>query len=153
MIVVAGGRPCPCGQRGCLERYASANAVGERLIEAISGGERSILGERLARGQAIEAEDVVAAARDDELAARIWDEACHYLALACVNLQHVLNPKRIVFTGGMVGAGEKLFACVRMHFERLYWNVARDCPELVPAALGSNAGIIGAAALAKFDEA
>src|SRR5262249_56909121 len=43
MIVVAGGRACPCGQRGCLERYASAHAVGERTVEAIAAGEKSRL--------------------------------------------------------------------------------------------------------------
>ena len=44
-ILVPGGRPCPCGQSGCFERYASANAVAERLIEAVRSGEASSLSE------------------------------------------------------------------------------------------------------------
>lgn len=150
MIVAIDGRACPCGQLGCLERYASANAVGERVVEAIRAGEASILAARVAGGKAVSSSDVAEAARGgDALAHRIWDDACRYLAAACVNLQHILNPQRIVLTGGMIGAGEQLFRAVRDHFTRLTWRVAKDQPEIVPATLGGDAGTIGAAALAR----
>ena len=51
IIAVPNGRPCPCGQRGCLERYGSANAVAERFVEALETGDDSPLKERVAAGE------------------------------------------------------------------------------------------------------
>jgi len=152
MIVVPDGRPCPCGQRGCLERYSSANAVAERLIEAVQAGEDSILRTNVGAGAHVTSSDVAQAARNgDALATRVWDEMCRYLAVGCVNLQHLLNPERIVLGGGLIGAGPQLFDAVRAHFERLTWRIARDQPTILPATLGDDGGVIGAAALARIE--
>jgi glucokinase len=149
MIIEPGGRPCPCGQRGCLERYASANAVAERLAEAAAGGEVCALGSKVARGEAFDARDVLAARADgDALARRIWDETCRYLALCMVNLQHLLNPEVIVLAGGLINAGDVLLSGVRSHFQTESWKIAPDHPDIRLATLGTNAGTIGAAALA-----
>jgi glucokinase len=151
-IIVPGGRQCPCGQAGCLERYASANAVVERLVEAVRGGEPSGL---LAPGDAasdLSAVDVERAAlAGDRLAARIWDEACYFLALTCVNLQHTLNIERVILAGGLINAGQNLLSPVRRHFERLAWKIAPDRPTIELARLGDSAGLIGAAALARAE--
>lgn len=150
VIAVPDGRPCPCGQCGCLERYASANALAERLIEAIQTGERAMLAERVHKGDQITSQDVLATAQAGcATAIRIWDEACRHLAVACVNLQHLLNPQRILFAGGLINAGPPLLTGIQRHFERLNWRVAKDQPELAFATLGGDAGIIGAAALAR----
>jgi glucokinase len=147
-IVVADGRRCPCGQCGCLERYSSASAIAERLVEAVRGGAESLLKERVAAGEAIDAGAVAAAASaGDALASRMWDEACLYLGLASVNLQHLLNPERIVLSGGLINAGDQLLIPVRQHFERLTWKIAPDHPQIVLATLGGDAGVVGAAAL------
>lgn len=152
VIVVPNGRPCPCGQRGCLERYGSANAVAERFVEALSIGERSVLQARVDAGEKLTSADVGEAAREgDELAARIWDETCMYLAVGCVTIQHMLNPERIVFGGGLIGAGDQLLVPLREHFERQSWKIAEDHPHIEPAALGDDAGVIGAAALARIE--
>jgi glucokinase len=149
-VVVPDGRACPCGQKGCLERYASANAVAERVSEAVRAGEDSLLKPKVAGGQPFDARDVVAAVdTGDPLAARIWDETCYYLALAAVNLRHVLNPELVVFAGGLINAGPRLLERVCAHFERLSWKIAPDAPRLALATLGSDAGTIGAAALAR----
>ncbi len=151
-IMVPDGRPCPCGQRGCFERYASANAVAERLVEAIGAGERSSLGPRVQAGGRITSRDVCTAAQaGDELARRIWDETCRYLAIGCVNVQHMVNPELIVLGGGLIGAGAALLEPVRHHFGQLVWNVSRDAPHIEFATLGDDAGVIGAAALAALD--
>lgn len=150
MIMVPNGRPCPCGQRGCLERYASANAVMERLCEAVRNGERSVLRSKVEAGRPFDARDVLAARADgDTLATRIWDETCHYLALCAVSLQHVLNPELIVLAGGLINAGDELLRPTRAHFERESWKIAPDRPRIALAALGTDAGTIGAAALAR----
>jgi len=151
MIVIPDGRPCPCGQRGCLERYASANAVSERLVEAVQAGKSSLLAARIAAGKVLDARDVLAAIDEgDELAARIWDETCLFLAVAAVNMQHLLNPQRVILGGGLMNAGERLLGPVREHFDRQSWRIAPDRPEIVLAALGTDAGVIGAASLARL---
>lgn len=150
MIVVPGGRPCPCGQTGCLERYSSAAAIGERLVEAVRGGDACSLNEAIRAGREVTSRDVAAAAAaGDALAARIWDEACMFLALACVNIQHMLNVECVVLGGGLTGAGAQLLESVRMHFRRLTWHVVDDAPRLALATLGDSAGVIGAAAAAR----
>jgi glucokinase len=152
MIVVANGRPCPCGQLGCLERYGSANAVAERFVEALQAGEDSSLKARVEAGQTLTSVNIANAARGgDTLAARIWDETCLYLAIACVNIQHVLNPEMVVLGGGLIGAGEQLLTPVRQHFQRQAWQIAQDHPRIEFATLGDDAGVIGAAALARLE--
>ncbi|MBI5863123.1 MAG: ROK family protein [Planctomycetes bacterium] len=150
MIAVLDGRPCPCGQKGCLERYSSANAIAERVVEAVADGAESLLAQRIRRGDEINSGDVARACRDGcPTAKRIWAEACNHLAAACINLQHLLNPQRIVFSGGLINAGDQLLSPLREAFARLNWRVTNDFPELVFATLAEDAGLIGAAALAK----
>lgn len=150
MIVVPDGRLCPCGQRGCLERYASAAAVAQRLSEAVRDGAASVLRERVLAGEAIDARDVLSAmTAGDTLAARLWDEMCAHLAGAVVNLQHLLNPELIVFAGGLINAGPRLLQPIQTHFERRSWRIAPDAPRLALATLGTDAGVIGAALLAR----
>lgn len=154
IIAVPNGRLCPCGQRGCLERYGSANAVAERLMEALEAGEDSSLKARARTRPPITSADVAQAARaGDELAARIWDETCMYLGMACVTIQHMLNPELIVLGGGLIRAGGQLLDPIRAHFGRQTWRIAKDQPRLEFATLGDDAGVIGAAALARIEYA
>jgi len=151
-IAVANGRPCPCGQRGCLERYGSANAVAERFVEALEAGEDSPLKASVEAGETLTAVDVERAAQaGDALAVRIWDETCLYLALACIDIQHTLNPECVVLGGGLIGAGDQLLKPVRGHFQQQSWQLAKDHPRIELATLGNDAGIIGAAALARSE--
>jgi len=147
MIVQPGGRKCGCGQKGCLEAYASAYYTGKRAQEAVEAGEPSSLAQVLKTTGQVTSEDVVnAAAKGDALAARIWDESCFYLAVACVNMQHATNPERILMAGGMIHAGEKaLLDPVRKHAADMTWKAADDLPNITFATLGNDAGMIGAA--------
>jgi glucokinase len=146
MIVEIGGRPCPCGQHGCLERYASATAIAQRYAEETAG--RAGAAEAPAGP---DAEEVLRRGESgDARAARIWDEACRYLAVACVNIQHLFNVQRIVLAGGLIQAGERLLDPLRRHFERLTWRIAPDHPQIALATLGNDAGLVGAAALARL---
>jgi glucokinase len=101
------------------------------------------------RNGRIDATDVVDAARKgDPLAGGVWDETCRYLAMACVNLKHLLDPQRIILAGGMSAAGDDLLRPVRDHFGRLARPDVGDRPEIVLASLGNDAGFVGAALLA-----
>lgn len=149
MLVVPNGRLCGCGQRGCIEAYASATFTAVRAVEAIRGGELSVLKERLDTGQPVETPHVIEAANNgDALATRIWDETCRLLATACVNMQHFSNPQKILLGGGMIGAGKYLLDPVRNYFLEMTWKAAIDYPEIDFATLGNDAGFIGAAGLA-----
>lgn len=146
MLVAIDGRECPCGQRGCLERYASANAVAERYAEAMPDAAPTAApppAELSARHVAQRA------ARGDPVAARVWNEMAQYLALACVNIQHLFSPELVLLAGGLIQAGDQLLDPVRRHFDRLSWRIAPDRPRIELATLGGNAGVIGAAALAR----
>ena len=95
------------------------------------------------------AEHIVAAAKQgDALAKQVWDEACYYLAVACVNMQHTTNPQRIVMAGGLIAAGDYLLEPIRRFFKELTWKLLDDYPEILFATLGNDAGFIGAAGCA-----
>lgn len=144
MIVSPGGLLCGCGQRGCLEAYSSAAAVAKRFATAIKGGERSVL----ASTPAVDAKLIAEAAKKgDALSLKIWDEACFFLAIAAINLQHAYNPEVVLLGGGMSEAGAFLVDSVRRHFEANKWTLHNDFPRIELARLGSDAGVIGAAAL------
>ncbi len=146
MIVERNGRPCPCGQCGCLEQYSSAAGVAKRAREAIEAGAASMLRERVRDIAAVSSRDVAEAAADgDALCRRLWQDACEYLAVACVNLQHLVNPRKIVLGGGLAEAGDALILPVREAFARFRWNLVDDFPEITRAVLGYDAGMIGAA--------
>ncbi|MHC4698301.1 MAG: ROK family protein [Planctomycetota bacterium] len=149
MIVVSGGLPCSCGQRGCLEQYASAGGVARRVVAAMESGESCALGTRMQAGESIDAADVVGCAEHgDPLCLRIWEEACLFLSIACINIQHVFNPMRIVLGGGMSRAGTFLLDRVRANIQERSWSLHNDLPTVTLATLGYDAGVIGAAGLA-----
>lgn len=156
MIVQAGGRPCTCGQSGCLETYASAWKMAVRFIEALKAGEKSALSCRYNSGLPITSKEIVeAAAGGDPLARRIWDETVFYLAVGCVSMARVINPDRILLAGGMIAAGEKmLLKPVRAKFAELDWKLCCEGltlePEISFATLGNNTGLIGAAGVVEL---
>lgn len=135
IVVRPGGRPCPCGQTGCLERYASAAAVGTGWAE-LSG-----------RADADAADCARAVAAGDPDAARVWTEAVDALADGLVTALTLLDPGTLIVGGGLAEAGDVLFRPLGAAIERrLTFQAA---PALVPAALGDGAGCLGAALLAQ----
>lgn len=148
-IVELDGRPCRCGQRGCLEQYVSASAMARRAAEELDSGESSSLADVVHSGNTLTGADIAAAARaGDTMAGRLWSDACRYLAIACCNIQHAMNPRRILLGGGMSESGGFLLDPVRERFAKLRWNLHSDYPEIALAKLGNDAGMIGAATLA-----
>ena len=99
-------------------------------------------------GETIDATQVTEwARRDDPLCLRIWDEACLYLAVACINIQHAFNPACIILGGGLAQAGDFLLDRVNDHFTSQRWCLHDDFPTISLARLGHDAGVIGAAGL------
>ncbi|MCH7702972.1 MAG: ROK family protein [Planctomycetes bacterium] len=148
LVVEVNGHPCECGQRGCLEQYASATNLVRRAREAMQAGRESALKSTGSTLAELTCERIVEAVRDgDPLATEVWDEACRYLAVACVLIQHAFNPARVVFGGGMSQAGPLLIDRIVGHFNDMRWHLMDDFPRITLSALGTDAGVVGAAAL------
>jgi glucokinase len=150
MIVQPDGEPCGCGQRGCLERYASASHVAARATKLIRDrGDRGVLAQRLEDQGAITSKDILETAKaGDSLAVEVWDSATRYLAIGCVNICRTFDPDDIVLAGGMTAAGEDLLRPVQEHFEQEHWDLTPAKTEIALAALGNDAGAVGAAGVA-----
>ena len=67
----------------------------------------------------------------------------------CVNMLHTTEPAKVVFTGGMIAAGDSLLSRIQHHFQELVWTLKDEPLEICFATLGEDTGIIGAAALAE----
>lgn len=149
IIVNPGGRQCSCGQLGCVEAYSSAYFLARHAEDLIKAGRPSVLKQRMDAGQMLMAEHIVEAAKaGDEVAQKVWHDACYYLAVATVTMQHATNPERVVMAGGLIAAGDFLLEPVRRHFRELTWKLLDDFPDIRFATLGNDAGFIGAAGCA-----
>lgn len=153
-IVEPEGDLCSCGQRGCLEMYCSARQTGLRAMRLLGAsrtvGRRSSLGRVLRETGAVSARDVAEHARKgDVFAGQVWDETCRYIALGCVNAARLFDPQMIVLAGGMSKSGQQLLNPVRRHLRSLWWKLTPVNVKVVLARLGNDAGVIGAAGLAK----
>jgi glucokinase len=134
IVVRPGGTACPCGQRGCLERYASAAAVSEAWA-AVTGNPEADAADC---AKAVEAED--ARARE------VWQHAVDALADGLVTALTLLDPRTLIIGGGLAEAGETLFTPLR---EAVRSRITfQKLPTIVPAALGDTAGCLGAGLLA-----
>jgi glucokinase len=140
------GPRCGQGHAGCLEGIASGTAIAERARAALAAGERSRLA---ASGDALDARDVQAAAEaGDPLARRLFDEAGRALGRAIGGIVNVLSPEVVAIGGGLLGAGELLFAPLRAAIGEVAFEVPLRRCRVVPAALGTDAGLVGATAWA-----
>lgn len=155
MKVESNGRPCPCGQRGCFEQYASGNALVReaRWRATESPSEASLLlnmGDGTADG--ITGHDITEAARQgDTVAIASFDAVGRWLGLGLADLAAVLDPGCFVIGGGVSEAGDLLLGPTRRAFaEMLSGRGLRPVAEIRPAQLGNDAGLVGAAELARL---
>jgi glucokinase len=145
--VVDGGRPCACGSHGCIEAYASANSTVRRFLEAVAAGGGSRLAE-LPREEITCQRIFGAAVEGDALARDIVNETGRLLGLLAADMANLLNPERMVFSGGMTNAGELLFDAIRNELKTRAFPVPGARLQVLPAELGADAGLIGAAGCA-----
>ena len=134
IVVRPGGTPCPCGQRGCLERFASAAAVSQAWAQASGDPEADA------------ADCAKAVASGDPRAQRVWQDAVDALADGLVTALTLLDPRTLIIGGGLAEAGETLFTPLRAAVQRRV--TFQKLPSIVPAALGDTAGCLGAGLLA-----
>jgi glucokinase len=152
MVVDPAGPPCPCGRRGCWERFASGAGLGLLAREAALAGR---LGEvvGLAGGdpESVRGEDVsAAAAAGDPAARRVIEEVGWWVGFGLANLAAVLDPECFVLGGGVAQAGDLLVEAARATFADLVeGGERRPLAVIVRAAFGERAGAVGAALAAR----
>lgn len=148
MVVDPDGPPCPCGRRGCWERYASGTGLARLARDAALGGRIGRVVE-LAGGdmEAVRGEHLQQAAREgDRFALAVVDEFARWVAVGLSNLTNALDPELFVLGGGLAaGADLYLDPIERWFGELLYAEHLRPKPEIRFARLGEHAGAIGAA--------
>lgn len=150
--VVRDGRPCQCGRRGCLEQYASGSSLTQngrsaaaegrapRLLEAAGGDPQAVTGAMITQ---------LATGGDPE-AIGLFAEIGDWLGLGIAALVAVLDPSLVILGGGVGEAGEVLLAPTAQSLDReLTGNGHHPGTNLRLAALGNDAGLIGAADLAR----
>ncbi|WP_136707188.1 ROK family glucokinase [Agromyces sp. H66] len=152
MRLVPNGIACGCGQHGCLEQYGSGRALLRMAGEIADAGG---IGQALARAReehgALDGRivgDLIAA--EDPGATAALRQLGHWLGEASASLAAVLDPQRFVFGGGVAAAGDLLLDPVREAFlEHLPARGYHPEPDFVIAELVNDAGVVGAADLAR----
>lgn len=136
---------CNCGNKGCLEQYASATGIARLARRAMEGTET---GSPLCEiGQGVTAKDVFDAYKaGDSLAAQVVEEFAGYLGQALGIFCCVSDPDVIVLGGGVSKAGQVLIDCVEKAYRKYAFPACKDTPIRL-ATLGNDAGIYGAAKL------
>jgi len=153
MTIEADGPQCHCGNFGCLEAMTSGWAVAKEATMRINRGERSSIIELVdGRLERVTAETVaMAARRGDQLACDIVAKAANYLGIGLANLVNIFNPELIIIGGGLSKMGDMLLKPARKVLKERAFRLPARTVHIVRARLGSNAGIVGAAAYV-FDQ-
>jgi glucokinase len=148
-VVEPDGRYCGCGNQGCLEAYAGAKNIVERIQEKIATGRSTTLATATNAGTTLTPRMIAEAAQaDDELAIEIFAETGRYIGIALTSIAHILNPQIAIIGGGIAEAGEKLlFEPIRDELSKRAMDIPAQM-KIVKAHLGNDAGIVGAAMLA-----
>ncbi len=152
IIVKAGGPRCGCGARGCLEALASKTAIGRRVQKAVRRGQPTVLGDKMARkGGRLKSGDLAeAVAAKDIVALKEVHRAAHYLGLGLGSLMNAIGPEIVIVGGGVAGAlGQPYLDLVRTAARSQALTDPGGLIRIERAALGDDAGILGAALLAR----
>jgi glucokinase len=153
MVVDPDGLACPCGRRGCWERYASGSGLAQIAREAAIGKRlRRIVQFAGGDPERVRGEDVQAAAREgDAEALQVIDQFGRWVALGLNNLTNLLDPEMFVLGGGLAASGDLYLGPIQKWFTQLlYAPDLRPHPKLVFASLGERAGAVGAALMSEL---
>ena len=150
---VHGGVQCACGRKGCLEKYTAATALIRIGKEYAQKHKDSLLHSAVGGLEHISAKDVVDGAREkDQACILAFEDYCEYLSDGIISFINMLNPQRICIGGGLANAGDFLFDNIREKCSKKYFSPLHNDTEIVPALLKNDAGILGAAMVAKQGE-
>jgi len=149
MTVVAGGRLCPCGSRGCLEAYASRTAMTHALAGEIKRGRSSVIKSEFEDGTGMLRSTAIADAinQKDELVTQVVQESSEYLAYGLASIINFYNPAKIILGGGVIEALDLIFEHATTRARQIALPAPARTVTFERAALGDNSGMVGAATL------
>ena len=154
MVIQADGPPCQgnCPNHGCIEALASGTALGREGKGAAESAPDSAIGKLLAAGETVDGKAVTEAAlAGDETAIGVFELIGTRLGVACASLANIFEPEAIVIGGGVIAAGELLLEPARRELRQRALRPMNET-AIVEATLGNDAGMIGAAALARIEQ-
>jgi glucokinase len=152
-VIQMDGPPCQgnCPNHGCVEALASGTALGREGRAAAESAPDSALGKLLAEGAEVDGRAVTEAAlAGDEVAIGVFDLIGGRLGVACATFANVFQPDAIVVGGGVIAAGDLLLEPARRELRARALNPMNKT-QILEATLGNDAGMIGAAAMARHE--
>jgi glucokinase len=147
MTIDYNGPMCGCGNRGCVEAYASGPAITAMGLKAVTQGLTTCLGEMCGYDLNRITPELIARAAlaGDAIAMDIYERAGFYLGIAAANICVAIGPRRIILAGGVAQAGDLLLEPMRRTLRERVSVMPVDQVEVVQSRLGNNAGVIGVA--------
>ena len=154
MVIEVGGAKCGCGNKGCFEALAGRTALFRKIAAAVKDGEKTVLTDMLGADlEDMRSGDLrKALKRGDKLVERVLEEASEYTGIAVANVINLLNPEVVVLGGGLIQqlADEMMAIIVETAQDYAMTGTARGI-DIVASTLGDDAGITGAAVLARME--
>lgn len=145
MTVMKGGPRCGCGNTGCAEAMASGTAIMKRAREAVE----SKVETTLKNYEEVTAKEVfLEAEKGDKVSQDILNDSLSYLGITISNIANSFDPDKIIIGGGVSEAGRIVFDKIEYEMERRCLKTIYNNCKIEKAVLGSQAGVLGAAALA-----
>ena len=137
-VIVANGKHCGCGRRGCYERYAATSAFVNDFIE-----------EKRKQGFILEnvsGEHIIRLVNEkDPIATLVYERFVSYISIGLVNIAHLLNPEAIIIGGGIAEQTEQFIQDINTEIKKEMMPIYLSQKDLVlPSALGNDAGLYGA---------
>ncbi|RDW21427.1 glucokinase [Oceanobacillus arenosus] len=139
---------CECGNRGCLEKYASGSAINMRANQLLKNGETSSLLPIIEKGLVVTNKEVATAAKQgDVFSIQLLKEAGEYLGMGVVSLIHLFNTEAVVFGGGVMNMSAFILPSIKETVAK--YGIAKmvEKVEIKKSVLGNKAGVIGATGL------
>ena len=152
MVLEVNGPKCGCGNKGCFEALASRTAIFQQIKAGVKDGQKTLLTEMLGDDLAdLRSGDLrKAIRRGDKFVDRIIEGAAEYIGIATANLVNVLNPEVVVLGGGVIEAlADEMMSVIVETATDYAMPGALKGVEIIASKLGDNAGITGAAVLAR----
>jgi glucokinase len=152
MVLEVNGPKCGCGNKGCFEALASRTAIFQQIKAGVKDGQKTLLTEMLGEDLAdLRSGDLrKAIRRGDKFVDRIIESAAEYIGIATANLINILNPEVVVLGGGVIEAlADEMMSVIIETTKDYAMPGTLKGVEIIPSKLGDNAGITGAAVLAR----
>ena len=149
IVINYGGPECGCGRRGCLEAYASRQAICRSIVEAVKAGRKTVIAEtdpmRITTAMMIDA-----LKQNDKVVTKAIRKALRFLGIGMASLAHTVSPEMFIIGGGLVDAlDDDMMTYLGKVAKKRALPGVMDGVRIVKAELGENAGVLGAAALAR----